>query len=69
MISILFIRIKPTTLAASPEKEFKREITTGISPPPMGSTNKVRMQCGGKHHTNQFRLTTVHSGASENSVA
>jgi hypothetical protein len=41
MINILFIRIKPTTLAASPEKEFKREITTGISPPPMGSTNKA----------------------------
>jgi hypothetical protein len=41
MISILFIRIKPTTLAAIPEKEFKSEITTGISPPPMGSTNKA----------------------------
>ena len=28
----------PAALAARPDSEFKREITTGISPPPIGIT-------------------------------
>jgi hypothetical protein len=38
MINMLFITTKPAAAAASPEKEFNREMTTGISPPPMGNT-------------------------------
>ena len=32
---------KPAAHAASPEKLFKRAITTGISAPPIGITNKT----------------------------
>ena len=30
---------KPANAAAIPDNEFNNEITTGISPPPIGSTN------------------------------
>ena len=37
-IRTLFINIRPAKAAAIPDKEFNKEITTGISPPPIGST-------------------------------
>jgi hypothetical protein len=39
MINILFITTNPAAAAATPEREFNRDMTTGISPPPMGRTN------------------------------
>ena len=38
-IKTLFSSNKPANAAAIPEKEFKSDITTGISPPPIGNTN------------------------------
>ena len=32
---------KPVAEAARPEREFKKEITTGMSPPPMGTTSST----------------------------
>ena len=40
-IRTLFDNINPAKAAAIPEKEFNNEITTGISPPPIGSTNPI----------------------------
>ena len=40
-IRTLFNNINPAKAAAIPEKEFNNEITTGISPPPIGSTNPI----------------------------
>ncbi len=37
-MSTLFKSKRPAKAAAIPDKEFKREITTGISPPPIGVT-------------------------------
>ena len=41
MIRILLERTKPVAAAASPEQEFKVDITTGISAPPIGMTNRT----------------------------
>ena len=38
-IKTLFKSRRPANAAAIPEREFKSEITTGISPPPIGVTN------------------------------
>ena len=41
-VSITWLSYKnPPHAAATPVKEFKREITTGISAPPMGKTNNT----------------------------
>ena len=40
-IKTLFNNISPAKAAAIPEKEFNKEITTGISPPPIGITNPI----------------------------
>ena len=39
MISRLFSRTNPVAAAASPEYELSRDMTTGISAPPIGITN------------------------------
>ena len=41
MISTLLSRTKPVSAAASPVNELSNEITTGISAPPIGSTNNT----------------------------
>jgi len=38
-IKTLFDIINPVNAAAIPEREFNKETTTGISAPPIGSTN------------------------------
>ena len=38
MIRALFPTTKPVALAATPESEFRNEITTGMSAPPIGAT-------------------------------
>jgi hypothetical protein len=40
-IRTLFNSNKPAKAAAIPEKEFSKEITTGISPPPIGRTKPI----------------------------
>ena len=40
-IKTLFNSNKPAKAAAIPEKEFNNEITTGISPPPIGKTKPI----------------------------
>ena len=40
-ISTLFSNNNPAKAAAMPEKEFNKEITTGISPPPIGRTKPI----------------------------
>ena len=40
-IKTLFNSSKPAKAAAIPEKEFNNEITTGISPPPIGKTKPI----------------------------
>jgi hypothetical protein len=40
-IRTLFSNNNPAKAAAIPEKEFSKEITTGISPPPIGRTNPI----------------------------
>ena len=37
-IKTLFKSKRPANAAAIPDREFRREITTGISPPPIGVT-------------------------------
>ena len=39
--STLLLMTKPAAQAARPEQEFSSEMTTGISPPPMGITAKM----------------------------
>ena len=41
IMSMLLDRTKPVAAAARPEQEFSVEITTGISAPPIGMTNKI----------------------------
>ena len=38
IIKTLLNKSSPANAAAMPEKEFNKEITTGISPPPIGRT-------------------------------
>ena len=38
-IKTLFKSKRPANAAAIPEREFRSDITTGISPPPIGVTN------------------------------
>ena len=40
-ISTLFNNNKPAKAAAIPESELSKDITTGISPPPIGITNPM----------------------------
>ena len=40
-MSTLLSNNKPANAAAIPESELRREITTGISPPPIGITNPI----------------------------
>ena len=40
-IRTLLSNSKPANAAAIPESEFSREITTGISPPPIGITKPI----------------------------
>ena len=40
-IKTLFVSNSPANAAAIPEKEFNKEITTGISPPPIGRTKPI----------------------------
>ena len=40
-ISTLLSNNKPANAAAIPESELSREITTGISPPPIGITKPI----------------------------
>ncbi len=40
-IKTLFNNNKPAKAAAIPEKEFNKEITTGMSPPPIGMTKPI----------------------------
>ena len=40
-IKTLLNNNRPANAAAIPEKEFNKEITTGISPPPIGSTKPM----------------------------
>ena len=40
-ISTLFSSSKPVAAAASPVNAFRSEITTGMSAPPIGSTNRI----------------------------
>ena len=40
-IKTLLNKSSPANAAAMPEKEFNKEITTGISPPPIGSTKPI----------------------------
>jgi hypothetical protein len=40
-IRTLFNNNNPAKAAAMPEKEFSKEITTGISPPPIGRTKPI----------------------------
>ena len=41
IINPLFIKTKPVAEAAIPEYEFNREITTGISAPPIGIVSVI----------------------------
>ena len=41
IIKTLFPIINPVKAAAIPDNEFSRLTTTGISAPPIGSTNKI----------------------------
>jgi hypothetical protein len=40
-MSRLLFKVKPEAATARPVKEFNREINTGTSAPPMGSTTKM----------------------------
>ena len=40
-IKTLLSNIKPAKAAAIPDSEFRRDITTGISPPPIGRTKPI----------------------------
>ena len=40
-IKTLFNKRRPANAAAIPENEFNRDITTGISPPPIGKTKPI----------------------------
>ena len=40
-ISTLFSNNKPAKAAAIPDSELSKDITTGISPPPIGITNPM----------------------------
>ena len=40
-ISTLLSRRSPANAAAIPDNEFNKEITTGISPPPIGNTKPI----------------------------
>jgi hypothetical protein len=40
-INTLFNKISPAKAAAIPEKELSKDITTGMSPPPIGRTNPI----------------------------
>jgi hypothetical protein len=40
-ISTLLSNINPAKAAAIPDKELRRDITTGISPPPIGRTKPI----------------------------
>ena len=40
-IKTLFNNNNPAKAAAIPEKEFNRDITTGMSPPPIGITKPI----------------------------
>ena len=41
MMSTLLSRANPVAAAAKPEQEFRKEITTGMSTPPTGTTSKT----------------------------
>ena len=41
IMSMLLDRTKPVAAAARPEQEFSVDITTGISAPPIGMTNRI----------------------------
>ena len=40
-INTLLTRIKPANAAAIPERELSNDITTGMSPPPIGRTKPI----------------------------
>ena len=52
MIKELFNKTKPVVAAANPEKELSKEITTGISAPPIGITPK-------QPNNNEIQIETI----------